>query len=136
MRRATAGLHLGNKSQKAFIAGKRAVFNRQINRAQIHRHHTARADIGMAHLGIAHLPGWQAHLRPKGRQRRMRAIRPNFVEIRHMRLRGGACYGVCIDPPAIQNTQNNGLAGHCGTFPKSAALLALRRGQGNALRRA
>ena len=123
MRGAAGGLQFGDKGQQRVVPCERAIFDGQINRAQIHRHHPARADVGVAHLGVAHLPGGQADIGAEGGQGGMRAIGPDPVEIRHVGLRRGADRRVRVDPPTIENAQNNGLAGHRGTFPECPLLL-------------
>ena len=107
MRHPARGLQRMDKPDQCGICRKRAILDRQINRAQIHRHHPARADIGMAHLGIAHLPGGQTDIRAMGDQFRIGTSGHQMVEMGHMRQRGGIGKRIGAFAPAIQNAQDH-----------------------------
>ena len=73
----------------------------------------AGADIGVADLGIAHLALGQADIGAKGHQRRIRAVAHQPVEIRRLRLRGGALFGAVGNAPSVEDAKDDWLrVGH------------------------
>ncbi|MNX91740.1 hypothetical protein D3C86_1238450 [compost metagenome] len=143
MRHTARGFYLGCEIKHRRIAEKAAILDRQIDLAEIHGDDAARADIGVAHFRIAHLPGGQADIRAEGGQRRIRAGGKKPVHGRRVRQNRRIAGCILTQPPAIENSQDNGSGSlHGRTFfvrlpaeggppgtgaPSSATMIMMRK---------
>ena len=85
-----------------------AARDRVADARQVLHHDAAGADVEMADLGIAHLPVRQADVLAGGVQQRVRAERPEPVEIGRARLLDGVVGDVLAPTPAVQDRQHHG----------------------------
>ena len=107
VRRAPARPHLPHESRQRRVGGEAPSAIALSIARQVHPDDPAGADVGVPDLGVAHLPGRQPDVRPMRRQLRVRARRPDPVEVRRPRQRDGVALARRAQAPAIENAEDD-----------------------------